>query len=54
MSLPAAARLMFAAALLGAGLTPAAAAAPKHVILIMMENHGTDTLFGNNSPEHYA
>jgi phosphatidylinositol-3-phosphatase len=23
------------------------AAAPKHVILIMMENHGTDTLFGN-------
>ena len=23
------------------------AAAPKHVILVMMENHGTDTLFGN-------
>src|SRR5579871_5743431 len=31
--------------LLGHG--PASAAAPKHVILIMMENHGTDTLFGN-------
>src|ERR1700759_1890277 len=26
---------------------PASAAAPKHLILIMMENHGTDTLFGN-------
>ena len=31
--------------LLGHG--PASAAAPKHVILIMMENHGTDTLLGN-------
>jgi hypothetical protein len=27
--------------------SPVLAAAPKHVILIMMENHGTDTLFGN-------
>jgi phosphatidylinositol-3-phosphatase len=39
--------LALAAALLGAALAPAAAAAPKHVILIMMENHGTDTLLGN-------
>jgi hypothetical protein len=31
--------------LLGQGT--ASATAPKHVILIMMENHGTDTLFGN-------
>ena len=35
-----------AAALLVAA-APAAAKAPKHVILIMMENHGTDTIFGN-------
>ena len=27
--------------------TAASAAAPKHLILIMMENHGTDTIFGN-------
>src|SRR5271165_3679038 len=27
--------------------TVAEAAAPKHVILIMMENHGTDTIVGN-------
>lgn len=41
-----AAGLIFAA-FVGTSLSPAAAAAPKHVILIMMENHGTDTLFGN-------
>jgi phosphatidylinositol-3-phosphatase len=37
------------AALVGAALPfPAqAATAPRHVILIMMENHGTDTLIGN-------
>jgi hypothetical protein len=36
------------AALAGAALPAAAqAAAPRHVILIMMENHGTDTLIGN-------
>jgi phosphatidylinositol-3-phosphatase len=47
MTLRAATRLAFAAAFLNAGLAPASAAAPKHVILIIMENHGTDTLFGN-------
>ena len=47
MTFRAAARLTLAAAFLSAGLAPAVAAAPKHVILIMMENHGTDTLFGN-------
>ena len=36
-----AAYLAAARFLLGHG--PASAAAPKHVILIMMENHGTDT-----------
>ena len=43
----AAASLIFAALLSGAAALPASAAAPKHVILIMMENHGTDTLLGN-------
>ena len=47
MTFRAAACLTFAAAIWSASLAPAAAAAPKHVILIMMENHGTDTLFGN-------
>ena len=42
-----AASLTFAAMLWGASLTPGSAAAPKHVILIMMENHGTDTILGN-------
>jgi hypothetical protein len=42
-----AASLTFAAGLLGVDLSPAATAAPKHVILIMMENHGTDTILGN-------
>jgi len=37
----------FAAALWTASLVAAAAGAPKHVILIMMENHGTDTILGN-------
>ncbi|HTR12647.1 MAG TPA: alkaline phosphatase family protein, partial [Roseiarcus sp.] len=36
-----------AAAVLLAGVAPAIAKAPKHVILIMMENHGTDTILGN-------
>jgi phospholipase C len=40
-------RLTFAAALWIASIVSAAADAPKHVILIMMENHGTDTIFGN-------
>ena len=35
------------AAFLLIGAAPAAAKAPKHVILIMMENHGTDTILGN-------
>ena len=39
LSLLAAAALAFAAS--------PAAAAPKHLILIVMENHGTDTIFGN-------
>ena len=43
----AAASLTFAGLFWGAGLAPSPAAAPKHVILIMMENHGTDTIFGN-------
>jgi hypothetical protein len=38
---------IFAAALSLAGVGPASAAAPKHVILIMMENHGTGAIFGN-------
>ena len=39
--------LRLAAALVAAAPAPSAAAnAPKH-ILIMMENHGTDTLLGN-------
>ncbi len=42
-----AATLTFAAALSLAPVAPAAAAAPKHVILIMMENHGTSTVLGN-------
>ena len=42
-----AASLGLAAAILGAAINAAAAAAPKHLILIMMENHGTDTLLGN-------
>jgi hypothetical protein len=37
---------LIAAALYLIGVVPAAAA-PKHVVLIMMENHGTDTIFGN-------
>ena len=41
------AALAIAAAGFILGHGPASAAAPKHVILIMMENHGTDTLFGN-------
>jgi hypothetical protein len=45
MSMRAAVGLIFTA-FVGASLSPAAAA-PKHVILIMMENHGTDTLLGN-------
>ena len=44
-----AACLTFAAAFSSLGLAPATAAAPRHVILIMMENHGTDTLFGNTA-----
>ena len=36
-----------AAALWAASPASVVAAAPKHVILIMMENHGTDTLLGN-------
>ena len=47
MILRAAASLTFAALLWAAGFQPSSAAAPKHVILIMMENHGTDTIFGN-------
>jgi Phosphoesterase family len=40
--------LMLAAALLAAAPAPSAAAsALKHLILIMMESHGTDTLLGN-------
>ncbi|HZZ22688.1 MAG TPA: alkaline phosphatase family protein [Roseiarcus sp.] len=40
--------LRLAAALFAAATAPSAAAsAPKHLILIMMENHGTDTLLGN-------
>ena len=40
--------LRLAAALVAAAPAPSAAAsAPKHLILIMMENHGTDTLLGN-------
>jgi phosphatidylinositol-3-phosphatase len=39
--------LPVAVALFAASAAPAAATAPKHVILIMMENHGTDTLLGN-------
>jgi phospholipase C len=35
------------AAVLIVGQGGAFASAPKHVILIMMENHGTDTLLGN-------
>ena len=46
MAMRAVGRLIFTA-LFTASLSPAAIAAPKHVILIMMENHGTDTLFGN-------
>jgi hypothetical protein len=46
MVLRAAANLTLAALLSSAGIAPAAAA-PKHIILIMMENQGTDTLFGN-------
>lgn len=38
---------IFAAALALVGVARAAAAAPKHVILIMMENHGTGALLGN-------
>jgi hypothetical protein len=42
------AHLRLAAALVAAAPAPSAAAsAPKHLILIMMENHGTDTLLGN-------
>jgi len=47
MMLRAIASLTFAGLLWGAGLAPSSAAAPKHVILIMMENHGTDAIFGN-------
>jgi hypothetical protein len=39
--------MTIAAAIWTGSLAPAAAGAPKHVILIMMENHGTDTLLGN-------
>ena len=49
MAMQAAARSIFAAALLGAELSPAVAAAPKHVVLIMMENHGTETIIGNTA-----
>src|SRR6516225_7175162 len=41
------AAVAFAAAGLFATAGAALATAPKHVILIMMENHGTDTLLGN-------
>ncbi len=41
------ASLILAAVAWAAGIAPSAAAAPRHVILIMMENHGTDTIFGN-------
>jgi hypothetical protein len=37
----------FAAAFWAASPVAVAAGAPKHLILIMMENHGTDTLLGN-------
>ena len=47
MTLRAAASLTFAALLWGVSPSSSSAAAPKHVILIMMENHGTDTIFGN-------
>jgi hypothetical protein len=47
MTLRSAAFVIAAAAGFILGQGPASAAAPKHVILIMMENHGTDTLFGN-------
>lgn len=43
---PAVVALLAAAGLIFAR-SGAIAAAPKHVILIMMENHGTDTLLGN-------
>jgi len=36
------------AAVLLHAVAPAAAKAPKHVILIVMENHGTDTILGNS------
>jgi len=45
--------LTLAVALLGASFVPALAAAPKHLILIMMENHGTDTLIGNKEDAPY-
>ncbi|HEY1453657.1 MAG TPA: alkaline phosphatase family protein [Roseiarcus sp.] len=38
---------LLTAASLTLACSGAIAAAPKHVILIMMENHGTDTLLGN-------
>jgi phosphatidylinositol-3-phosphatase len=43
-----AATSLFAAALSLAGVAPSAAAAPKHVILIMMENQGTGALLGDS------
>jgi hypothetical protein len=47
MTLRSAAISMLAAAALVFGHGRASAAAPKHVIFIVMENHGTDTLLGN-------
>lgn len=41
------AALLGTAALAASAFGASAATAPKHVILIMMENHGTDTIFGN-------
>ena len=49
MTVRSAALTMVAAAGFILGHGPVSAAAPKHVILIMMENHGTDTLFGNKA-----
>src|SRR6516162_2535497 len=47
MTVRSAALAIVAAAGFIVGHGPASAAPPKHVILIMMENHGTDTLVGN-------
>ena len=47
MAVPSAAVAMLVGAALIASQAAAAATPPKHFILIMMENHGTDTIIGN-------